>query len=258
MIIVWAISTLVVKELFRRKDFYVVFVLTALITLLLGSVSIFNDNQVVRYLKEVCLLLIWISLLVIATLTAARQLPAEREQRTIFPLLAKPVTRAQVIAGKFLGCWLAAGLALLTFYAFFIVIAGTREHLWPWASYAQALPLHWFMLAIVIAFALFGSILFAAPSSNATITLVLAVGVLLVGPHLNAVALGLAEPGRSILYTVYFLIPHLEFFDMREMLIHGWGAAPWGACGLAALYSAAYSGFLLWAAWLAYRNRPLS
>ena len=50
--------------------------------------------------------------------TTARQIPAERENRTIFPLLAKPVTRAQVVAGKFLGCWLACGMALVVFYLF--------------------------------------------------------------------------------------------------------------------------------------------
>src|SRR5437016_8109063 len=98
---VLAISNIVIKELYRRKDFYVLFVLTALITLVMGSVSFFNDDKIVRYLKEICLLLIWISAFVVAIGTAARQIPAEREYRTIFPLLAKPVTRWQVILGKF-------------------------------------------------------------------------------------------------------------------------------------------------------------
>src|SRR5689334_6979641 len=96
-----AIGGLVIKELFRRKDFYALFILTALITLILGSVNFFNEANIVRYLKEICLFLIWVSSLVIAITTAARQIPAERESRTIFPLLAKPVTRSHVILGKF-------------------------------------------------------------------------------------------------------------------------------------------------------------
>src|SRR5262249_32202932 len=136
---VFAIAIVVIRELYRRKDFYVLFVLTALITLVMGSISFFNDSHVVRYVKEICLLLIWISTLVIGIVTAARQIPAEKENKTIFPLLAKPVTRAHLIAGKFLGCWLAAGLALLVFYLFFSIISGTREHTWPLASYFQAL-----------------------------------------------------------------------------------------------------------------------
>src|SRR5437763_17162286 len=113
-----AVASVVVKELYRRKDFYVLFVLTAVITLLMGSLNFFNDDKIVRFLKEICLLLIWISALVVAIGTAARQIPAEREHRTIFPLLAKPVTRVQVILGKFAGCWFAGGLALLDFYLF--------------------------------------------------------------------------------------------------------------------------------------------
>src|SRR5688572_8728609 len=99
---VLAIAGVVNKELYRRKDFYVLFFLTALITLVAGSANFFNDNQIVRYLKELCLLLIWIASSVIAITMAARQIPAERENRTIFPLLAKPVSRGEVLVGKYL------------------------------------------------------------------------------------------------------------------------------------------------------------
>src|SRR4029077_11754268 len=128
---VLALTEVVIKELYRRKDFYVLFVMTAVVTLLLGSASFFNDPKIARYLKEVVLLLIWVSALVIAITTTARQIPAERENRTIFPLLAKPVTRGQVIVGKFLGCWLACGMVLLVFYVFFGVVSGSKESSWP-------------------------------------------------------------------------------------------------------------------------------
>ena len=161
---IFAVAGVVIKELYRRKDFYVLFILTALITLVMASVNFFNDDKIVRYLKEICLLLIWISSLVIAITTAARQIPAERESRTIFPLLAKPVTRAQVIAGKFLGCWLACGLALVVFYFFFGVVSASREHEWPLLNYFQALWMQWIFLGVVIAHGAAGSIIFAAPS----------------------------------------------------------------------------------------------
>src|SRR2546425_12094013 len=98
-----AVASVVVKELYRRKDFYVLFVLSAVITLLMGSLNFFNDDKIVRYLKEMCLLLIWISALAIAVVASARHIPVEREDRPIFPLLAKPITCGQLLAGKFLG-----------------------------------------------------------------------------------------------------------------------------------------------------------
>src|SRR5271163_676997 len=105
-----AVAGVVIKELYRRKDFYVLFIITVLICLVMASVNVFNDSKVARYLKEICLLLVWVSSLVIAVTTAARQIPAERENRTLLPLLAKPVTRPQLIFGKFFGCWFACGL----------------------------------------------------------------------------------------------------------------------------------------------------
>lgn len=254
----FAVSGIVIKELYRRKDFYVLFILTALLTLLLGSFKLFNDDKIIRYIKEVCLLLIWISSLVIAITTAARQLPAEKELRTIFPLLAKPISRGELVLGKFLGSWFASGMALVVFYLFFAVISGTREHQWFLLQYFQALWLHWIFLAVVTALVLFGSVVFTAVSSNATISFIVVVGILFVGRHLNKVALQLAEPTRSILYTIYFVIPHLEFYDVRDLIIHNFPLIGWGICGLATLYGFAYAAFFLFATWLIFRRKGLN
>lgn len=255
---IWALAGVVIKELYRRKDFYVLFVLTAVITVAAGSVRFFQDPNVVRYVKDLCMFLIWISALLITITVAARQIPAERENRTIFPLLAKPVTRGQVILGKFLGCWLASGTALAVFYLFFAIITGSREHYWPVLDYVQAFLLQWTMLGIVTAMTLLGSILFAAPSSTVTILFIVAGGILFVGRHLNTVALHNPEPMRSIIYTVYFLIPHLELFDVRERVVNDWGLVSWLACGLATLYAAAYTGLFLLLTWLAFRRKSLT
>ncbi|MBP9900934.1 MAG: ABC transporter permease subunit [Verrucomicrobiota bacterium] len=299
---VMAISGIVVKELYRRKDFYVLFVLTALITLLLGSVSFFNDAKIVRYLKEVCLLLIWISSLVIAIGTAARQIPAERESRTIFPLLAKPVTRGQFIMGKFLGCWLACGVALAVFYLFFGVVSESRggrhsssaelsstaaavgteaanqvddhdhagdgsEHHDEHAvlghrsvvlNYVQALWLHWMMLGVVTAMVLLGSVVLSAPSVSVTISFIGIVGILLLGEHLNKVALRQPQPLQAILYTGYFLIPHLEWFDIRDRVIYDQPPIPFADGGLATLYAIAYTGLFLFLTWFVFRRKALT
>ncbi len=255
---VLAVASIVIKELYRRKDFYVLFVLTALITLVMGSVNFFQQDNVVRYLKEICLFLIWVSSLVITVAATARQVPAEREHRTLFPLLAKPISRSQFLLGKFVGCWLASGLALLLFYAFFGLVAGLREHDWPVAHYAQALALHWFMLGIVCAMTLLGSLLLAAPSSTVTIVLVVTTGILLVGRHLNKVAVTLDEPLQSVVYGIYYLLPHLELFDLRDLIVHGWGLVRWPVFGGAVAYAMVYMTLFLTAACLAFRRRAIN
>ncbi|MFZ1072846.1 MAG: ABC transporter permease subunit [Verrucomicrobiia bacterium] len=256
---IWALSGVVIKELYRRKDFYVLFILTIVICVIMALVNVFNDNQIIRYIKELCLLLIWISSLVIAITTTARQIPAEREQRTLLPLLAKPLTRTQVIFGKFLGCWLACGLVLICFYAFFGVLAASREHAWPLLNYFQAAFLHWVMLGAVIALTLLGSLVFAAPSSNSTICFVIVVAILCVGRYLDAFALSLAEPLRSVLYAVYFTIPHLEWaFGMRNLIVHDWPLVAWNFFFLDILYSLAYTAVFLVAACLVFRRKAVN
>jgi Cu-processing system permease protein len=255
---IFALAGVVIKEMYRRKDFYVLFVMTAMITLLLGSMRFFDDDRIVRYLKEICLLLIWVSTLVIAITTAARQIPAERESRTIFPLLAKPVGRGELIMGKFAGCWLACGIALLVFYFFFGALSASREHAWPVATYLQAVWLHWMCLGIVIALVLFGSVVFTAPSSNATICFICVVGILFAGGHLNRVAIQMKGTGGAIVYAMYFIIPHLEWYDARDLVIHDWGHINWLVCGGATLYGLLYAGVLLGLTWLIFRRRSLT
>ncbi len=253
-----ALAGVVIKELYRRKDFYVLFVLTALLTLAAGAVNFFHDDKIVRYVKDICLLLIWVSALVISVVTTARQIPAEREARTIFPLLAKPVSRAHVIAGKFLGCWLATGVALVVFYFFFAAVTGSKEQVWPWAAYLEAVWMHWMMLAIVIAMVLLGSIFFAAPSSTSTITLIAVGGILLLGTHLNTIALQQPEPMQSVLATIYFMMPHLEWYDLRDFVVYDMGLVPVRAVALATLYAGVWTGIFLLLAWFGFRRKNLT
>lgn len=253
----FAIAKVVLLEMYRRKDFYVLFILTTLITLAMGSVILFHDPQIVRYLKDLCLFLILASSLFIAIGATARQIPAERESRTIFPLMAKPVSRAEILIGKFLGCWLACGVALLFFYIFFACVVAAREHSLPLASYFQAITLHWAMLAIIVGMTLLGSIVFTAVSSNITIAFIAVVFILLVGRHLHKVALHMNEIAGTLITGLYFIIPHLELFDVRDLIVHDWPTIPWAYWFIAIVYAGVYSALLLLASWLVFRRKVL-
>ena len=257
---IFAVAGVVIKELYRRKDFYVLFILTVLITGLMWSMNFFNDEHIVRFVKELCLLLIWIFTLVIAVTTAARQIPVERESRTIFPLLAKPFSRWQVLVGKFLGCWAASGIALVVFYLFFGIVSASREHTLPFGAYFQALWLHWQMLGIVITMTLLGSVLLSF-AANLTIVFIVVVGILFAGGHLHLIASRMREPFSSFLAVLYFLIPHLELFDMRDLIIHNWAGRdlpPWLDVLGATIYGLCYMCFLLIAACLVFRRKALN
>jgi Cu-processing system permease protein len=254
---IFAISAVVIKELYRRKDFYVLFILTAQITLATWLMNFFHDDHVVRFIKEICLGLIWIATLVIAVTTAARQIPAERESRTIFPLLAKPIARWQVLIGKFLGCWLATGFALLVFYVFFALVSASREHTLHGPAYLQAFWLHWQMLGIIVAMTLLGSVVLT-PAANMTVIFIVTLGILSMGGFLHLVSQHMTEPSATIVTAIYYVIPHLELFDISELIIHDWPVAGWlDVLGLTG-YGLFYSAFFLLAACLVFRRKALN
>ena len=255
---IWAIARIALLEMLRRKDMYVVVLLAAVLTVLAASANFFNDGQIVRYLRELSLALVWIGSLVLAVMSIARQLPGEHANKTIQPLLAKPISRLQVLLGKFLGCWLANGAALLILYAWFLAASSWKGGEISALGCAQALLLHWLLLAIVISGALLGSLVFTAPSSNTVIALIVTGGLLFVAQHLNKIALRMEEPAQSVLYGIYYVIPHLEWHDTRLLIIHNWPPIPPTAFLIAIAYSAFYTGLLILAANLIYRRRVLN
>jgi hypothetical protein len=163
-----------------------------------------------------------------------------------------------VLLGKFVGCWLAVGGTLVCFYLFFGLLAMSREHAWPLLNYLQAATLHWMMLGIVIAFVLLGSLIFAAPSSNITISFVLIVTILVLGRHLNKVALQFSEPARGITYTIYYLLPHLELFDVRDLIVHNWPLIPWNMWALALAYGGFFTALFMWLGCWVFQKRQIN
>jgi hypothetical protein len=158
-----------------------------------------------------------------------------------------------------LGCWIVSGLALLCFYAFFGALAASREHQWPLLNYAQAFSLHWLALGVIVALSLLGSLVFAAPSSNATIVFSIIAAILCLGRYLDQFALNLPEPGRSLVYFLYYAIPHLEWsFEMRNLIVHDWPLIGWNFIAIAVLYFAAYAAIFLAAACLVFRRKPVN
>jgi hypothetical protein len=117
--------------------------------------------------------------------------------------------------------------------------------------------MHWLFAALLVAMALWGSVFFAAPSSTTTILSITVIGILLLGRHLYKVADRLPEPTSTLLLVLYYILPHLEFYDLRSVVIHNWPARDWGMIALATIYAAAYSSIFLLMAWAGFRRRPL-
>jgi ABC-type transport system involved in multi-copper enzyme maturation permease subunit len=101
LIIVWTVWI----EYLRRKDFYVVLILTSLFALLSLGVRVIGVRTAdeAYFLMSFGLTLAYLLAGFLTIVLASRQIPREFEHRTLYPLLARPLTRFTFLAGKIAG-----------------------------------------------------------------------------------------------------------------------------------------------------------
>ena len=249
-----ALASLSVLELYRRKDLIVVFVLSAVILLPLAFFRPFGVAGASRYLSELSLLLVWLFSLVIGLGVSARSFPHEFESRTIYPMLAKPVGRGVILLGRYVGALAAALSALFIFYLAYGLLLGVRHGEWFPVVLVQAFVLHAGFLAVVTALGLTGS-LFLTMSANMTLCILAVVGMLLFGQRLPQLVAEQPAPASWVLGALHWLGPHVEFFDLRQRVVHDWPPIRWGVCAAVLAYAGVYAAACLALASLLFRKK---
>jgi len=227
-------------ELYRRKDLIVVLILGAILLLPIAFVTPFGISGSGTYFNEIALIMVWIFSIFIALGVSSRIFPNEFEKRTIYPLLAKPAGRGVILTGRYLGALTAAISALCIFYAAYILLCGIKQGVWFSEVLLQAFILHAGLIAVMVAIGMTGSLLMT-PSANITLSLLVAFGMLFFGNRLPELAQGQGAIAKIALYSANALAPHIEFFDMRQRLVHDWPAVSWLVCVVVMLYAAVYS-----------------
>ena len=251
---IFVLARMVWLELFRRKDPYVLLLVLAALLAALLSFDVFGLGSLVRYIKDAGLLLTWLLSWVLAIQLAGRQLPQEETRHTIFSLVAKPISRAELVLGKWLGSWLAAGAGTVLLYAATWLAVGLRGGTFGLTTLAQALLLHLFFLAIITALSIALSTRLTQSAATTVAYLLTGAGYFLAA-RLPAMALGATPLKNNALFVFYYAIPHLELFDLRQRLVHDWGPLPGGILLGILGYGLLWIASLLLLAWLAYRRR---
>lgn len=239
-----ALARLSLLDLYRRKDMIVVFILCAVTLVPMAFFAPFGVSGASRQMNELAFLLIWIFSIFISMAVTNRLMPPEFESKTIFPLMAKPVSRATVLFGKYLGAVVASLSALLLFYIAYALLAGSREHFWFPPVLIQAFILHAGFVLLLCALSLLGS-LAMTPSANWTVTAIISITMLLFGGRIPAYAATLPAPSRQLLQVIDLIAPHFDFFDMRLRVVHHWPNVSWGLCAFIIFYAVAYSAICL-------------
>src|SRR5436853_3024925 len=111
---IWkALARGVLLESLRRKDLWVVAILGFLIICAAGALGIFGINGLEAFAKDLGVTVLGLFSTVMAVLTSCRLLPEEIKQRTLYPLLSRPISRFDLLVGKWIGAVIVTWIAFL-------------------------------------------------------------------------------------------------------------------------------------------------
>ncbi|WFB37689.1 ABC transporter permease [Kiritimatiellota bacterium B12222] len=150
----------------------------------------------------------------LTALLALRQFPSEMENRTIYPLLAKPLDREVLVLGKWLACSLGGWLVYVMFFLLAWLCAPKVENL-SGGLLMQLLMIQPLLLAWVSAFSLAVSLCFPRGVSHAMVIFMLFCG--------DAICQWGAEK-----WPVFNALPRFGSVDLATRFTDGIGAVPWG------------------------------
>jgi len=253
------IALVVWIEMLRKKDIYVLLILLSALLFALLSVDIFGMTGVAGYVKDLGLLSAWIFAWILATTISARQLPDEEKRGTIYALLAKPVTRLELILGKWVGAWSVVCFATLCLYALITLVVQVKGGGFRPQALLQGYMLHTAALAVICAIALALSTRMTLDAA-VTFCLVLTGTAFLLLPRVPdlLVRADLGSIQSTSLLALYAIFPHFELFDMRQRLVYETSVAQWNAVALVLYYGIHMTAVFLLAAWLGYTRKKFS
>ncbi|MBN1353815.1 MAG: ABC transporter permease subunit [Candidatus Omnitrophica bacterium] len=244
------------KELVRKKDFYVLLFLFLGVALFLYNETFFGIEDISRYLKDVGLSLIVLFSVVISITFAAKQIPQEIESRTIYPLLAKPISRTQLILGKFFGGLLISVISFTSFYILYLVLIFTKGEGAGIMLVLQTYFLTVLLLCLISAFTVLFSLLFTV-SANITLVLLLYFFIYWYNGFLKNILLNSGQKISTVYAFLYYILPHFEFYDMRVRLVHEWDALGGWVVLSIFLYTVIYIFLMIWAACALFKRKNL-
>ena len=230
------------RENLRDKILYnlLIFVIVLMgASILLGSLSIAEQEKIIVDMGLASINLVGV---MIAIFVGIGLVSKEIERRTIYTILAKPISRPQFILGKYAGLVMTLGINLAIMFSLFaLTLWLTRVPLTMVLVQAAGLMMVEFLIVTAIAL-LFST--FSTPTLSATLTL----GLYLIG-HLLSDLKGLSEKSsnavmNAVITGLYYLCPNLEVLNVKSQAVSGISLA-WSYQVSATLYGLFYAGLVI-------------
>jgi len=251
-----AIARLAIIENLRRKEFYVVLVLVLGLAVWMAMLNM-GSSGTGRFAKDVVMQVTWLASFALAIPLAVRQMASDLEHKTVYVLASRPISRWHYIAGRTLGaafasvaCFACMFLVLVLMMMFKGVTSVADPGLW------QAFVLQITALFMVCSIAMLFSVV-GTPGAAVTFSLLILAIMRYGGPSILALIAKMPPLARILSWVVYLTMPHLEFFNISQRVVHGWGPLPLSILGQVIVYGLGYSFVVTAVAAVIFRRRWL-
>ncbi len=240
------------RESARNRMFYLLVFFGILFALSSKLVSFLTIGDAMKVLKDTGLAAINFFCVLIAIFTGINLVYKEIERKTVFNILSKPVSRDEFIIGKFLGLGLTMLTALGSMAIIFFVFVALSGGGFDWGILLYFCMLGLELLVITAISLLFSS--FTTP----ILSFIFTVSLYLIGHIMwtfNEFKALLQVPAwKALLQALYFLLPNLDKFNIKNEVVLGTALNPWTLL-FSVLYALAYIAALLALTMLIFRKR---
>ena len=236
-----AVAANTFRETVRERVLYnLVFfaILMTLSGLLLRDLSIRQDEKIIKDLGLAAMELFGH---LIAIFIGIGLVSKEIERKSLYPLLAKPLSRDELFLGKFagLGFTLLVNVAAMAAGLFATLLITYRK---ADPALLKAVFAIYLSLLLVVAIALlFSTVTSTALAAVCTVSLVLAGRFSDVIRNMKQVA---PEVPDLLVEVLYVALPNFRNFDLKNQVTYG-DYVPWSAVAWITLYAIAYIGAVL-------------
>lgn len=262
------IASTTYREAARQPIYYILVASFAALILLSNFTTLFAFEQEGRMIREMAISSVILCGALLSIVMAGTVVTAEMERRTALTILSKPVTREQLLLGKFLGLMRAHLVAFLLLLCVLVLTIWWHDGLEGLKQAVRADPADpdvvWRYLAgyaandirpsascVLLAF-LEVAILCAACVVVAfhfpmVVTGSVCLGLYLLGHLSSYLRESIASIGplaRWAARVLYLILPTLDAFNLSDYVAGG-GSLSLGYLGLSSLYAAAYVSLLL-------------
>ena len=260
-----AIAINVFRESVRDKVLYNLVLFALLLIASSFLIGQLTAGQDVKIIKDLGLAATSVFGLFIAVFIGIGLVSKEVERRSIYALLAKPITRYQLVLGKYCGLTLTLavniGVMATALYAVLAYmtwgLAPEARLVWETApldpALLKAVLLIFVELMLVTALALFFST-FSSPMLSAALTFGFYIAGHFSSDLRNFQQVVDSPAAARLARGLYWALPNLAQFDVKSDVVHG-VPVPFGYMAMTSAYAAVYIAMLLAIACLVFSRR---